>query len=210
MRCIGAQRAGRGLSVCPVGPLLHLQGKAELWAGGGWGLGRSRLEFLSLGGIQGLWRKWPPPSGQAFFFFSCTGAGHTGFFPEAPFPHTAPPGWPGMGKTPPHTHSRGGQALGFLSLSGQAYWRKTVLKPSSKQETALPASWRTGTVPMATVGQRGHINPSQARPGLELLLPKVTGCSTHRCLRVSQQPFSRLTAILRARLDCEFIPIGRH
>lgn len=123
------------------------------------------------------------------FFFSCTGVGHVGFFPEAPFPHTAPPGWPGVGMTPPHTHSRGSQALGFLSFSGQAYWRKTVLKPSSKQETALPASWRTGTVPMVTVGQRGHINPSQGRPGLELLLTNVTGYSTNRCLGVS--PVSR-------------------
>lgn len=186
MRCIWAQRAGRGLSVCPVSPLLNLQGKAELWAGGGWGLGRSRLEFLSLGGIQGLWRKWPPPSGQAFFF-PCTGASHIGFFPEAPFPHTTPPGWPGVGMTPPHRPSRGSQALGFLSLSKQAYWRKTVLKPSSKQETALPASWRTGTVPMATAGQRGHVNPSQGRSGLALLLTHVTEYSTNRRLGASHR-----------------------
>lgn len=139
-------------------------------------------------------------------FFSCTGVGHVGFFPEAPFPHTAPPGWPGVGMTPPHTHSRGSQALGFLSFSGQAYWRKTVLKPSSKQETALPASWRTGTVPMVTVGQRGHINPSQGRPGLDLLLTNVTGYSTNRCLGVSHS----LTAILRARQNWEFRPIGQH
>lgn len=73
----GPQGQGRGLSVCPVGPLLHLQGKAELWAGGGWGLGKVQFgvfitgwDFLSLGGIQGLWRKWPPPSGQAFFFLA--------------------------------------------------------------------------------------------------------------------------------------------
>lgn len=40
-----------------------------------------------------------------------------------------------------HTPSgRGGPALGFLPLSGQADWRKTALEPSSKQETALPAS----------------------------------------------------------------------
>lgn len=40
-----------------------------------------------------------------------------------------------------HTLSgRGGPALGFLPLSGQADWRKTALEPSSKQETALPAS----------------------------------------------------------------------
>lgn len=77
MRCTGAQGAGRGLSICPVGPLLDLQGKVELWVGGGWGLGKVQLGvfyhwvgFLSLGGIQGLWRKWPPTSGQAFFFFA--------------------------------------------------------------------------------------------------------------------------------------------
>lgn len=135
-----------------------------------------------------------PLPARLFFFFSCTGAGHVGFFPEAPFPHTAPPGWPGMGMTPPHTHSRGSQALGFLSFSGQAYWRKTVLKPSSKQETALPASWRTGTVPMATVGQRGHINPSECRPDLEPLFTNVSGYSTNRCLGVSHNnpsPVSR-------------------
>lgn len=137
-------------------------------------------------------------------FFSCTGAGHVGFFPEAPFPHTAPPGWPGVGMTPPHHHSRGSQALGFLSLSEQAYWRKTALKPSSKQETALPASWRTGTVPMATAGQRGHVNPSQGRSGLELLLTHVTGFSTNRCLGASH---SNPSPVSRARQNWEFIPI---
>lgn len=95
MRCTGAQGAGRGLSICPVGPLLDLQGKVELWVGGGWGLGKVQLGvfyhwvgFLSLGGIQGLWRKWPPTSGQAFFFL-CAGAGHVGFFPRLHF-HTPP------------------------------------------------------------------------------------------------------------------------
>lgn len=118
-------------------------------------------------------------------FFSLHWCWPRWLFPEAPFPYTAPPGWPGVGMTPPHTHSRGSQALGFLSLSGQAYWRKTVLKPSSKQETALPASWRTGTVPMATAGQRGHINPSQGRPGLQLLLTNVSGYGANRYLGVS-------------------------
>lgn len=120
------------------------------------------------------------PFRPGIFFFSLRWCWPRWLFPEASFPHTAPPGWPGVGMTPPHTHSRGSQALGFLSLSGQAYWRKTALRPSSKQETALPASWRTGTVPMATVGQRGHINPSQGRPGLELLLTNVSGYNATR------------------------------
>lgn len=66
MRGIEAQGAGRDLSICPLGPLLDLQGKAELWARGGWGLGRSSLEFLSLGGIFYHW----------VGFKVCGGSGH--------------------------------------------------------------------------------------------------------------------------------------
>lgn len=143
------------------------------------------------------------------FFFSLHWCWPRWLFPEAPFPHTAPPGWPDLGMTPLYTHSRGSQALGFLSLSGQAYWRKTALKPSSKQETALPASWRTGTVPMATVGQRGHINPSQGRPGLALFLTNGSGYSFKQVAGCwPQQQLSSLTTILRAKQSWEFKPIG--
>lgn len=95
MRCTGAQGAGRGLSICPVGPLLDLQGKVELWVGGGWGLGKVQLGvFLSLGGI--FITGWDSRSVEEVathfrpgIFFLCAGAGHVGFFPRLHF-HTPP------------------------------------------------------------------------------------------------------------------------
>lgn len=62
---------------------------------------------------------------------------------------------------------------------------------------------------MATVGQRGHINPSQGRPGLELLLTNVSGYSATRATGSQPyRPFSCLAAIPRARQSWEFICIG--
>lgn len=159
MRSIGAQGAGRGLSICPVGPLLDLQSKVELRVGGGWGLGKVQLGVFITGWDFYHWVGFKVCGGSghplpARHFFSLRWCWPRWLFPEAPFPHTAPPGWPGVGMAPPHTRSRGSQALGFLSLSGQAYWRKTALRPFFKTGNCSPCFLEDRNCPHGNCGTK--------------------------------------------------------
>lgn len=129
---------GRGLKGhCPADLWLPKEGLITGGGESGAGQGQFRV-FITTG--------WDPRSVEemttlfrpAIFFFPS--AGLFGFFPEAafiPWPLLAGWAWVWLRHTP---ISRGSPALGFLPLFGQADWRKTALKPSSKQETALPAS----------------------------------------------------------------------
>lgn len=133
---------GKGATWDHSGPLpnscLVLQGRAELWGRGAWAGPGEPGAFITGWDSSSVEEAATLFRPGIFFFSSLCWPGW--LFPRLHFHPRAPPDWLGVGTALPHTQQQGRLALGFLPLSGQADWRKTALKPSSKQETALPAS----------------------------------------------------------------------